>query len=177
MAAQVLVAYATQYGATAEIAEKIGQVLRQLGWSTDVLPVERVSDLSRYKAIVLGSAVYAGRWRKEAARFLEANETKLVERLVWLFSSGPTGAGEPVELMKGWHFPEVQQAIADRIQPRSIAFFHGMLDMKKLHLGEKLIVKVIKVPVGDFRNWEVIVTWAEAIADTLEGLVPTVTGV
>jgi hypothetical protein len=26
----------------------------------------------------------------------------------WLFSSGPTGEGEPVELTKGWRFPKTQ---------------------------------------------------------------------
>ena len=98
---QVLVAYATKYGATAEIPEKIGQVLRQAGLRADVLPADRVSDLTPYKAVVLGSAVYAGQWRKEAATFLEANEKKLTEQSVWLFSSGPTGEGDPVQLMKG----------------------------------------------------------------------------
>jgi menaquinone-dependent protoporphyrinogen oxidase len=102
------VAYATKYGATAEIAEKIGQVLRQAGLRTDVLPTDRVSDLSPYKAVVLGSAVYIGRWRKEAATFLKANEKALAERPVRLFSSGPTGEGEPVELTKGWRFPKTQ---------------------------------------------------------------------
>ena len=167
MDVQVLVVYATKYGATAEIAEKIGQVLRQAGLHTDVLPTDRVSDLTPYKAIVLGSAVYAGQWRKEAATFLEANEKRLAERPVWLFSSGPTGKGDPVQLMKGWRFPEAQQPIADRIRPRDIAFFHGMLDMKKLSLAEKLIVKAIKAPVGDFRDWDVITSWAAAIAEAL----------
>jgi menaquinone-dependent protoporphyrinogen IX oxidase len=58
---QILVAYATKYGATAGIAEKIGQVLRQAGLLTDVLPVDRVSDLTPYEAVVLGSAVYIGK--------------------------------------------------------------------------------------------------------------------
>jgi menaquinone-dependent protoporphyrinogen oxidase len=176
MDVQVLVAYATKYGATAEMAEKIGQVLRQAGLRTDVLPADRVGDLTPYKAVVLGSAVYAGQWRKEAVAFLSANEKKLAERLVWLFSSGPTGEGDPVALMKGWRFPEAQQAIADRIQPRSIAFFHGVLDMKRLNLGEKLIVKALKAPVGDFRDWDVITSWAEAIADALKGAVSTPSG-
>jgi menaquinone-dependent protoporphyrinogen oxidase len=128
---QVLVAYATKYGATAEIAEKIGHMVRQAGLRTDVLSTDRVSDLTPYGAVVLGSAVYAGQWRKEATTFLEANQKKLAERPVWLFSSGPTGEGDPVQLMKGWRFPEAQQSIADRIRPRDIAFFHGVLDMKK----------------------------------------------
>ena len=165
---QVLVAYATKYGATAEIAEKIGQVLGQAGLRTHVLPTDRVSDLTPYNAVVLGSAVYVGQWRKEAATFLEANEKKLAERPVWLFSSGPTGEGDPVQLMKGWRFPEAQQPIADRIRARDIAFFHGVLDMKKLSLAEQLIVKGIKAPVGDFRDWDAITSWAAAMADALK---------
>ena len=72
--------YATKYGATAEIAEKIGQVLCQAGFHSDVLPMDRVSNLSSYKAVVLGSAVYMDRWRKEATKFLKANEKVLSEQ-------------------------------------------------------------------------------------------------
>ena len=168
MDAQILVAYATKYRATAEIAEKIGEVLREAGLQTDVLPADKVGDLTPYQAVVLGSAVYIGQWRKEAAKFLEANEDALAERPVWLFSSGPTGKGDPAELMQGWRFPEAQQEVADRIEPREIAFFHGVLDTAKLSVPEKLIAKGIKAPTGDFRDWEAITAWAKAIADTLK---------
>jgi menaquinone-dependent protoporphyrinogen oxidase len=166
---KVLVAYASKYGATAEIAEKVGQVLTEAGLSADVLPADRVGDLAPYKATVLGSAVYVGQWRKEAAAFLEANESTLAGQPVWFFSSGPTGEGDPVELMKGWRFPEAQQPIADRIQPRDIAFFHGVLDMKKLGLAEKLVIKALKAPVGDFRDWDAISAWTQGIATVLSG--------
>jgi menaquinone-dependent protoporphyrinogen oxidase len=165
---QVLVAYATKYGATAEIAERIGQVLRQAGLRTDVLPADRVSGLASYKAVVLGSAVYIGRWRKEAAKFLKANEEVLAERLVWLFSSGPTGEGNAVELMQGWRFPGALQPIADRIQPRDIAVFHGALNAEKLNLIERWLIKNVKAPPGDFRDWDAITSWATAIADVLK---------
>ncbi|MBC7251240.1 MAG: flavodoxin domain-containing protein [Anaerolineae bacterium] len=168
MDTKVLVAYATKYGATAEMAWKIGQVLREAGVQAEVLPVDRVGDLGAYRAVVLGSAVYAGQWRKEAAAFLEANEQALAQRPVWLFSSGPTGEGDPAQLMRGWRFPEALQPIADRIQPRDVAFFHGVLDMKKLNLAEKLIVKAIKAPAGDFRDWEAITSWAAGIAKALK---------
>ena len=81
----------------------------------------------------MGSAVYIGKWRKEAVKFLQANEKMLAERQVWLFSSGPTGEGDPVELTKGWRFPKALQPIADRIRPRDIAVFHGDVNMKKRH--------------------------------------------
>lgn len=168
MAVQVLVAYASKHGATAEIAEKIGEELHTAGLPTDVLTVDRVDDLTLYKAIVLGSAVYVGQWRKEAATFIEVNEKLLVERPVWLFSSGPTGKGDPTELMNGWRFPEAQQPIANRIQPRDIAFFHGALDTKKLSLPERLLVKGVKAPIGDYRDWGVISSWAAGIATVLQ---------
>jgi len=167
MDTHVLVAYATKYGATAEIAEKIGQALRQAGLRTDVLPANRVSDLTPYKAVVLGSALYIGQWRKEAATFLRANEKALAERPVWLFSSGPTGEGDPVALTQGWHFPKSLQPIADRIRPRDIALFHGALDAKKMNLIEKWMIKNVKAPVGDFRDWDAIDAWARAISDAL----------
>jgi menaquinone-dependent protoporphyrinogen oxidase len=153
---QVLVAYATKYGATKEIAEEIGNVLRQAGLLTDVLPVNKVRDLNPYRAVILGSAVYIGRWRKEAVKFLQANERALAERQVWLFSSGPTGEGDAVELLQGWRFPDAQQQLADSIRPRDIAVFHGDVDVKKLNFLEKAMIKNVKAPDGDFRDWGII---------------------
>jgi menaquinone-dependent protoporphyrinogen oxidase len=164
----VLVAYATKYGATAEIAERIGQALRQAGLQVDVIDAEQAGDPANYNAVVLGSAVYAGSWRKEAAAWLETHEAALAGRPTWLFSSGPTGEGDAVELMKGWRFPEALQPVADRIQPRDIAFFHGEIDTSKLNLGEKLLVKGIKAPTGDFRDWDAIEGWAGGIAQALQ---------
>jgi menaquinone-dependent protoporphyrinogen oxidase len=168
MNAQVLVAYATKYGATAEIAEKIGQVLREAGLRADVLPVDRAGDVTPYQAVVLGSAVYIGRWRKEAVKFLQANETALAGKPVWLFSSGPTGEGDPVELTQGWRLPQKLQPIADRIAPRDIAVFHGAANVGKLNFIEKWMLKNVKAPVGDFRDWEAITSWATHIAAALK---------
>ena len=175
MSNQVLVAYATKYGGTAEIAEEIGQVLRGAGLRADVLPTDRVSELSAYQAVVLGSAVYIGRWRKEATKFLKANEKVLAEQRVWLFSSGPTNEGDPVEVLDGWRFPASLQPVADRIQPRDIAVFHGVLDEKNLNFLEKWMLKNVKAPLGDFRDWDAITAWATDIADQLkvEPLAPT----
>ena len=66
-----------------------------------------VRDLSEYDAVVLGSAVYIGGWRKEAVKFLKDNEGALAERTVWVFSSGPAGEGDPVDLLDGWRFPRL----------------------------------------------------------------------
>lgn len=165
---QVLVAYATKHGTTAEIAEKIGYVLRQAGLCTDVLPSERVGDLAPYQAVVLGSAVYLGQWRKEAVKFLRANQESLVERKVWLFSSGPTGEGEQAAFMNGRCLPDKLQPTADRVGPRDIAVFHGAVDFGKLNFIEKWMLTNTNTPIGDFRDWDAITSWATAIADVLK---------
>lgn len=164
---RVLVAYATKYGATAGIAEKIGVVLREAGLAVDVLPVDRVGELAPYRAVVLGSAVYIGQWRKEAAAFLKTNEKALAERPVWLFSSGPTGQ-EPLEkALQGWRFPEGLQPVAERIKPRGITTFRGAADPARLGFADKLVLKGVKAPTGDFRDWEAVTAWARSIAAAL----------
>jgi menaquinone-dependent protoporphyrinogen oxidase len=165
---KALVAYASKYGATAEIAERIGEVLREAGLAVDVLPADRVGDVTSYAAVILGSGVYIGRWQKQAANFLKANEESLAARPVWLFSSGPTGEGDPVELTQGWRFPKALQPILDRIQPRDIAVFHGRLDPEKLNFMEKWMIKNVKAPFGDFRDWRAISSWATTIAEALK---------
>jgi len=167
MGMRVLVAYASKYGSTAEIADRIGQVLHEAGLTVNVVQVDQVADLLDYEAVVLGSAVYAGQWREGAVTFLEAQKQVLGHLPVWLFSSGPTGEGDPVQLMKGWRFPEAQRATAERIQPRDIAFFHGRLDVDHLNFGERLIVKGLKAQLGDFRDWGTIDAWAATIANFL----------
>ena len=168
MDVKVLVTYGTKYGATAEIAEKIGQVLRQAGLQADILPADRASDLSTYQAVVLGSAVYVGRWRKEAVKFVQRNEQVLGGKPVWLFSSGPTGEGDPAELVQGWRFPGSLQASIDNMRPRDTAVFHGAVDPDRLNLLEKWMLKTVKAPAGDFRDWGAITAWAEAIAAELQ---------
>ena len=165
---KILVAYATKHGSTEKIAEKIGEVLRQAELPTDVVPVERVRDLTAYKAIILGSAVYVGNWRNEAVEFLKKNLQALAERPVWLFSSGPTGEGDPVELLKGWRIPGKLQPLVDEIKPRDIAVFHGSLEMEKMDFMEKWMIKNVKAPVGDFRDWEAVTAWAVSIGESLK---------
>jgi len=171
MNAQILITFASKYGATSEIAEKIGAVLRQSGYDVDIMPADRVTNLQSYKAVVLGSGVYAGQWLKKASRFLKENVKTLSGQMLWIFSSGPTGQGDPAELMKGWRLPKSLQPVADLIKPRGIAVFHGNIRDDKLNFFEKRIIKMVKAPSGDFRDWNAITAWASAIAGELKGKV------
>jgi menaquinone-dependent protoporphyrinogen oxidase len=169
MAEKVLVAFASKYGATKEIAEKIGEVLKQEGVPADVLPVKSVKNLADYKDVIIGCALYMGMWRGEGAKFLKNNEKLLAGQRVWIFSTGPSGKGDPVELLKGERAGVNVKAIIERIKPRGTAVFHGYLNEKKMNLFEKWIVKRVGGGLGDFRDWDMITAWAKKVAGEMKG--------
>jgi menaquinone-dependent protoporphyrinogen oxidase len=69
--------------------------------------------------------------------------------------------------MEGWRFPESLQPVADRIHPRGAAFFHGALDLKRLSLPERVIIKGINAPVGDFCDWTAVTEWTAQVVREL----------
>lgn len=77
---RILVAYGTKYGATAEIAERIGAALRDAGADAEVRRAREVRSLDGYDAVVLGSAVYMARWRRDALRLLRRLRSDLGAR-------------------------------------------------------------------------------------------------
>ena len=165
---KVLVTFASSHGATAEIAHVIGTVLRDNKFAVDVRRIEDVKAISAYNAIVLGSAIYIGEWLGSAQDFLIAHAETLKKQYVWLFSSGPTGEGNVLELLDGARLPESLEAIVAAIEPRDVAVFGGKIDLRRLRKNERVIIKAANVPKGDFRNWYAIKFWAQQIADTLK---------
>ena len=169
MEKKVLVAHASKYGATAEIAEKIGDVLRQEGVKVDVAPVKELKDIAPYRAIVLGTAAYMFQWRKDAVRFLQKNEAALARMPVWLFMSGPAGEGDPEKLLEGKVVPEKLKPVLERIKPADLAVFHGVIKLEKMNFLERNVMKMMKSPEGDFRDWDAIEAWAKGIAEKVKG--------
>lgn len=156
----ILVTYASKHGSTQDIAERIAATLRRLGHEVIVQPVHAVENPAAYEAVILGSAVYFGSWLKEATAFVRRHRDELAAHPVWLFSSGPLGdtpAADPKELT------EFQAAI----HPHGHRTFVGSLDRRNLSFTERMIVKAVKAPDGDFRDWDDINTWAESIAQAL----------
>jgi menaquinone-dependent protoporphyrinogen oxidase len=159
---RVLVTAASKHGATAEIAQAIGDVLAGRELDVTVAPVDRVAAVDGYDAIVAGSAVYAGHWLKPAKEFLERHADTLMERQVWLFSSGPLGdpavpEEDPVEVE--WLMRETG-AVEHRV-------FAGVLDRDRLSLTERAVAKVVRAPYGDYRDWDDIRAWAAEVAKRL----------
>jgi len=162
---RVLVAYGTKHGATAAIAEAIAKTLRAVGLEVDVQRAGRVRSIEPYRAVVLGSAVYAGRWRRDALRLLR--RSGLRERDVWLFSSGPVGEskGDPQQFERMTKPPRVQQTALD-IGAHEHVVFGGMVAEDAGFIRKKM-ARRIPPELRDLRDWGAIDAWASAIAATL----------
>jgi menaquinone-dependent protoporphyrinogen oxidase len=157
----VLVCYASRHGATEELANVIAEEIRRTA-TVDVSPVDRVTDLSGYDAVVIGSAVYLGRWLRPAMDFVARRSSELRERPVWLFSSGPLG-GKPevvVDEAKVAHLAALTGAREHRV-------FGGHLDRADLGLSERAIVRMVGALDGDFRDLAQARDWAASIAAAL----------
>ena len=89
MSASILVAYATKYGSTQEVAETIAAALREGGQTVDCQPAKEVRSLDGYGAVVLGAPLYMFRWHKDAKNFLSRHRQALTARPVAVFAMGP----------------------------------------------------------------------------------------
>jgi menaquinone-dependent protoporphyrinogen oxidase len=160
---QILIAVASKHGSTYEIAEAIGDALRSAGHTVAVHDVNDKPSLAGVDAAIVGSAVYMGNWLDEARRFVDSNSQTLAQMPVWLFSSGPLGATNPQP--KG--DPAGIEAMMAQTGARGHQVFVGKLDQDDLGLGERLVVRAVKAPYGDFRDWDAIRAWARAIDKAL----------
>ncbi|MFE0257788.1 flavodoxin domain-containing protein [Streptomyces sp. NPDC059010] len=164
MTRKVLVAYGTTNGSTARIAETVADVLRRDGLTVDALPARSVASVSAYDAVVVGGGLYAGRWHKDARRFVRRHGQALAERPLWLFSSGPldASAGErdipPV--------PGVKKAMT-RLDAREHITFGGCLQEGAKGWVAGMILRSGKG--GDFRDFTAIEKWAGRVAAEVQG--------
>lgn len=167
---KVLVAYATAAGSTGEVAEAVGQVLRDENTAVDVRRAKDVTDVSGYRAVVVGTGVRAGRAYREAVAFVERYQQALSKMPVAYFVVCLTMQEDTEEnrcTVEAYLDP-VREKVP-QVQPVNVGLFAGALDYKKLPLLLKLILKAMKKQEGDFRDWEAIHAWAAGLRPVLLG--------
>jgi len=161
---KVLVTAASKHGSTAEIAETIATVLEKKGIDVSLRPPDAFTSIAGFDAFVIGSAVYAGRWRNEVKEFVERHSAELRARDVWLFSSGPLG-----DPLKPEEAPADVAEMVAKTGARGHKVFAGKLDKSRLNIGERAVVRGVRATYGDFRDWDEIFDWALQIAGALIG--------
>lgn len=166
----ILVAYATKYGSTGEVAEAIGERLREQGLVVDVKPVKEAPSLDGYDAVVFGAPFYVGSMLKEARAYLERQREALEGTPVAVFALGPTTGEEPLYQAA----EQLDNALKKLpwLQPVSAAMFVGKYDPHNLRFRDRLLTMPPASPLHglgphDDRDWEAIGAWAEGLTVAL----------
>jgi menaquinone-dependent protoporphyrinogen oxidase len=163
---RILVTWGSKRGGTEGIARTIAQQLRGDGFEVETLPTREVADLAGFDAVVIGGALYANRWHRDARRFVRRRAEALRRVPVWLFSSGPLDNSaeqrdiQPVRDVKiflRWVGAQGHVTFGGRLEPTARGFPASA--MAKRH-------------AGDWRRPERIRAWAWEIARALPSARP-----
>jgi menaquinone-dependent protoporphyrinogen oxidase len=176
---RVLVVYASRHGATAGIAERIGEVLRTEGLDVTVEDAALVPDPRGFDAYLIGSAAYMLKWEGAATSYAKRYADIIGAKPCWLFSSGPVGT----ELLdkKGNSVLRDPSTIAELtpvLHPRGTQVFFGAWDPSTpaASLAERVVrsLPAIKdaLPTGDFRDWTAIDAWSRSVASEIKEPAP-----
>jgi len=167
MPTSILVAYATRYGSTQEVAEAVAEGLRAHGLTVDLRPARDVRTLDGYGAVVLGAPLYMFHWHKDAHHFVSRFHDALIRLPVAVFALGPFHNEEK-------EFQEVRKELDKELAkyswlaPRAVEIFGGKFDPEKLTFPHNLIPAMKNMPASDIRNWETIRAWADNLAAQLQ---------
>jgi|SRR5262245_30043359 len=156
MATDILVAYATKYGSTGEVANEIASTLRRADFAVDLLKAADVVDVDPYGGIVLGGALYMGRLHRDAVAFLDRFATDLDDKALAVFAMGPR------ELSEGevsGSRAQLDRALARSRAPKpdSVAVFGGVIDPANHRFPFN------RLPASDARDWAAIDRWAREL--------------
>jgi menaquinone-dependent protoporphyrinogen oxidase len=170
MSNKILVTYATCTGSTVGVAEAIGNTLAESGAQVEVRPMQEVTDLTPYRAVVAGSAIQGKRWLPEAMRFVQTHQAALAQRPFAAFLVCITLA-----MKNGKYHDFVADFLAPvraLVKPVSEGYFAGVLDISKVpssgdRLKFRLSVAMGVWSEGDHRDWNAIRAWADSLRPLL----------
>src|SRR5512134_329424 len=158
-----LVAYATRFGSTQEVAESVAATLREAGLKVDLRLMSQVESLDQYEAVVLVAAIYNAKWHAEVHQFLARHQAALAQHPVVIFTLGPLSSSASA-MRNSRRQLDKELAKYRWLKPVAVEVFAGKYDPKKpgMNFFERLL------PARDYRNWEAIRAWASALPAQLE---------
>lgn len=166
MPKSILVVYGTWAGSTAEVADFIGRTVAEGGYRVDVKPVESVKSLAGYHAVVIGSAIRAGKVKPEVMDFVKNHKSALEKIPSAYFVVCMTMKDDTPDNRKTVN--AYLDPLREQVAPVDAGLFAGKMDYSKLGFFARMAVKYfVKVPEGDFRNWNVIKAWTRSLIPKL----------
>ncbi|GAB7015334.1 flavodoxin domain-containing protein [Methanogenium cariaci] len=162
---RVLIAYATKYGTTKNIAEEIQDVLTENGIESDLINVMERESIDSYDAVILGSPVYMGKMLAEAREFCGHYRPDLAGKWLAIFVDGvsccPPGNRDTSSLIAAI------DEMYEYVRPVMKIGFAGAFNPAGLSDTDAQIANMVHPPAGDFRDHEAIRGWAREVASAI----------
>lgn len=167
MALRVLVAYATMYGSTKEVAQSIAETLLAAGVDAEAKPADEVKKLDGYGAVVLGAPLIVHKLQKDARTFLKRHEKALRGMPVALFALGPCKDPRNEEEWQDCQ-GQLDHVLAELtwLKPAAAELFGGRFDPALLKFPLNKMAG--SEPASDARDWDAIKAWAAGLPALLE---------
>jgi menaquinone-dependent protoporphyrinogen IX oxidase len=185
---KVLVAYATNAGSTANVAELVKTTLSNKEIQTELKPVNEVGSLAAYDGVIVGAPMIVG-WHRAAKKFLRDHRTELANKPFACFLTAMSltetrdsaidgipiqvdpGLAKPphnpkfLSIKEGYALPAnyVRPILrsAPGLKPLGIGLFGGYLNMLTLTWPARLFVLlIIQAKPGSLQNDAFIKEWA-----------------
>lgn len=177
MPAEVLIAYCTRSGSTAEVAQAMGETMKTAGVIAEVKPMAEVQSIAPGTHLMLGTALYIGHFPKDFHLFVARFQKELEAVRPWIFVLGPTEKDRK-------HFAAAEEQARKELakhpwlRAADVRVLGGKFDPTHLNLPfpMSLLMKLPanpmkKLPPSDIRDWDWIHRWTEAIAEELKARV------
>ena len=171
MPAEILIAYCTLSGSTAEVAREMAKAMTDAGAAVTLKPMAEVQSIADGQTVILGGALYAGRFAKEFRRFVARFERELGKIHPWIFVLGPTQK-DPKHFRAAEEQARRQLARFTSLDPADVRILGGKFDPNHVNLPFpfSLALKFAanplrKMPASDIRDWDWIRSWAKAVAE------------
>ncbi len=163
---RVLVVYGTKTGCTKGIAEQIGATLSERGHAVDVVAAADKPSPDGYDAVLVGSGVRAGNWHGAVKGWVAKNAAALKGTPTAFYTACLTMAVEPesADDVRAYTDPLIAES---GVTPVDIGLFAGMNVPKAFSLPERLILKAMKSPEGDFRDMDAVAAWTSGVSGKL----------
>ena len=162
----VLVAYATHSGATRTLAETLTAALVADGLVVDLVDIADAPDPAGYDAVVLGSGVRVESVEKPAAAWA-AQHSQVLGQKAFAFFSCSGSAADPAKGGRQKATDTLLESLP--FTPVAVKNFPGWVLMDKIPLHERLLLKSMRTPTGDFRDLPAVEAWGLEIAPLLAG--------
>lgn len=192
---KILVTYSTNSGSTGEVAEAIAAELNQAGHSAEMRMINAVENLGGYDAVVVGAPMIFG-WHNTARQFLKKHRAELATKKTAYFAcalrltrakaevlpqipltlnanlvadqSKPGGLSIKERFTSIGYYLKSMLLSAPAMDPVSVAFFNGKLEMFRLKWWQAAFVMIVVQAVpGDYRDWDEIKSWGKSLGEIL----------